>query len=839
MPASSDEQLVSEALGDSHLAFERLVKKYQPRVLRTIASIISDEQAAQDVAQETFLSAWSNLAKLKEQQKFGRWLTKIAINSAKLWLRDQQKHRGNAVSLEDNVVVWAQERINQREKLRQEVWEAIDELPTAQREVVVLHYISGYSYKEISGMLSVPVSTISGRLQKAKNQLRKEFLDMVTKLQLEIDSTLHGFLTEHAKQNDVSIEGLIIRLIERYKIYMDSPKMAVRKVWDSLGLPSSDGRYLAFVNWKTGGNLAIRDLTTGESRDITDEASPLMLYTPCPWRGVLAVPDSYRRGGRRYLWAPDGKQIAYLWWDEDHAELRIIRPDGSEPRVLCRNLGGGELYDWSENGKSILARFVKPIGPKEIVNEIVLVSVADGSMSVLRTPTVRPIGMSLSPDGRYVVYDRSVKEHNEFHRLFMLDIHGSGEEIPLLEHSSGDDYYPVWAPDGKTIVFVSNRESGDGTSLWIMPVVDGKLLGEPQLVKRDAGYIAPMRFTRNGSLYYTSHINWSDIRVASVDMETGEILEPPTTIRSEGFNRDPFWAPDGKSLGYMSRRGSPEGPGFRTVLVLRSMETGRERELLHEERIVFGHPWSFHFATPRWSPDGHSILFRCHPDAPKENQGEGIHLINIQTGHVTTVVERRSGESFCSPQWSPDGKALFYHRRREGRGEWPCSIVRHELETGQEREIYQGGSFGSFLAVSPDGRQLAFSDEDRKVLKAIPTEGGEPRELFSVHNGSDESIEFVFPSAWTPDGRHLLFAKRKWSLPDDSQRWRPWPRELWRIPAEGGEPQKLLTEEKLGGSLSDTAFHPDGHRIAIKKFRAGRGELWVIENLLSVFTAGK
>jgi hypothetical protein len=62
---------------------------------------------------------------------------------------------------------------------------------------------------------------------------------------------------------------------------------------------------------------------------------------------------------------------------------------------------------------------------------------------------------------------------------------------------------------------------------------------------------------------------------------------------------------------------------------------------------------------------------------------------------------------------------------------------------------------------------------------------------------------------------------------------------LWRIPAEGGEPQKLLTEEDLGGSLDDTAFHPDGRHIAIKKFRQGWGELWVIENLLTVFTADK
>jgi predicted DNA-binding protein YlxM (UPF0122 family) len=107
------------------------------------------------------------------------------------------------------------------EKLRQEVWGAIDELSKTQREVVILHYISGYSYKEIAETLSISPSTVLGRLQKARNQLRKEFLDMVTSLQLEVDSTLYNFLKRHAGQLGMSVEDLIVRLIEGYKRDMD------------------------------------------------------------------------------------------------------------------------------------------------------------------------------------------------------------------------------------------------------------------------------------------------------------------------------------------------------------------------------------------------------------------------------------------------------------------------------------------------------------------------------------------------------------------------------------------------------------------------------------------
>ena len=145
---------------------------------------------------------------------------------------------------------------------------------------------------------------------------------MVSKLQLEIDSTVHKFLKEHARQDGVSIEGLIIRLIERYKREIDKPAVSVRKIADhgDTGAPSADGRYLSFTNWEHG-NLAVYDCVTGEERDLTDEGT---------WDG----PDQW---AAHSVWSPDGKQIAYAWYNVDHWELRIVGFDGSEPRILYCN----------------------------------------------------------------------------------------------------------------------------------------------------------------------------------------------------------------------------------------------------------------------------------------------------------------------------------------------------------------------------------------------------------------------------------------------------------------------------------------------------------------------
>jgi RNA polymerase sigma-70 factor (ECF subfamily) len=812
MSTYSDEQLVLEALDDSHLAFEQLVTKHQYRVLRTIASIIGDEQVAQDVAQETFLAAWSNLRKLKEKQKFAGWVTKIAINLSKMWLRNQHQYRENKVSFKEDLILRMQELRYQRNQLRQQVWEAIDELAESHREVVILRYISGYSYKEISEMLSVPVSTVSGRLQKAKNQLRKEFLDMVTQLQLEIDSKVHKFLKQRAKQDGVPVEGLILRLIERYKRDTDSPGMTVRKLedcgwkWRYTGGPSPDGRYFSFMTWD--GNLVVRDLTTGEERDVINDGNRNP-RKPGPKRSCEAS-----------TWSPDSKQIAYQWKSDDCNELRIIGLDGSKPRVLYRSEEpalGIRPWDWSQDGKFILGG--RGESDRYASCDIVLISVADGSMRTLKSPKEHEwlaFRMCLSPDGRYVAYARAAEKYGNLD-VFLLATDGSGEEVRLSGHTDSGDGSPVWAPDGKSIVFRYNRGPEGNTSLWLTRVADGRPKGEPQLVMEFVGYVHPKGFTREGSLYYDiSSAPRGHIYVASLDMETGEVESQPTRIRCEGPNWNPAWSPDGKSLAYMSGRDSPKkarGP----TLVIRSMETGKEREI-HIETFVAA-------AIPlRWSPDGRSIL--CG------NWSNPI-LIDVQTDNVT-IMEFHRGMKVWYPEWSRDGKTIFYNFCHSDKEAEFSRIGAYDLGTGKHRELYTGGNGESYLVVSPDGQELAFtfSDKGYKALKVIPTAGGEAGEILGLRNEGGESFEHVSPVAWTPDGRYLLFVRGKHS----SDGSRIGLQELWRISAEGGESQKLM---ELESGLRMSSLHPDGQRIVYAEMGPEYRELWVMENLLATFAADK
>jgi Tol biopolymer transport system component len=630
---------------------------------------------------------------------------------------------------------------------------------------------------------------------------------MVTQLQLEIDSTVHKILTEHAKQDGVSIEALIIRLLEKYIRDIDKPAESVRKVWkgDSCGAPSPDGRYFSFTNWSHG-NLAVRDLVTGEDRDLTDEGA---------W-------DDTGHWAERSVWSPDSKQIAYGWASYvEPAELRVVGLDSSKPRVIYRHSDkqtGYHLSEWSQDGKYLLTMFRRQTDEKPMW-DLALVSVADGSVQVLKSldgfhRDWKRYNRSLSPDGRYVVYDRPMEEHEGACDIFILPTDGSGKEIPLVEHPA-DDSRPIWTPDGKGVIFISNRS---GTSdAWFIQVADGKPVGGSQLVKREIGEIHPMGFTREGSLYYSSGGISADVYVATIDPESGEFLEPPTEAigQFEGFNGGPAWSPDGKNLAYISLRPSPDSSSRKPVLVIRSEETGEEREL-HPRIQNFR--WSpTQRSTFSWSPDGRSIIYRM-----------GLQLINVQTGDVTSIVQLAPDNSAVGKvkiggsEWSHDGKVIFYSKQTE---DSPWSIVAHDLETGKEKELCREGVGWQGLAISPDGRQLAFIGD--RAIKVMSIEGGEPRELFRLTGpgySPDPSVEFyelIPPVAWTADGSYILFGKSGQSIAP----------ELWRIPAEGGEPQKFL---EIPRTMNDISFHPDGRRIALSIRRSGysTGGIWAMENFL-------
>jgi len=605
---------------------------------------------------------------------------------------------------------------------------------------------------------------------------------------------------EQAEVVKIAKEKLSVILKAQAVIKKGDKEFKIRKVWagpdvSASGAPSPDGRYLSCVD-KTG-DLVIREIATGKKHSLTNKG---------PWEESAEFASTSR-------WSPDGKKVAYKWFNKDNFyDLRIIGLDGSGPHVLFQNKEVEvRPADWSADGKHILAFFgLKKQGTP---SQIVLVSVADGSVHVLKTLDeryTREEGRALfSPNGEYIAYDFRPQKDIQQRDISLLSTEGN-LEIPLINHQA-DDRLLGWTPDGKSVLFASSRTGP--WNIWLIRVKEGKLQGTPELIKKDAGPIWPMGFTSKGSFYYSIDTSMVDVYIASLDMKEGKFLDQPIKAaqRFEGYNFRPDWSPDGNYLAYISYR-SVEGTDF-CVLCLRSVKNG-------EIRTVFT-PQIKYFKYICWAPDSRSIIVI---GVDKSNRG-GMYKIDVQTGDTTSIVlQLEQGSTIKQPAWSLDGKAIFYPYTQ-----WTKKLSRiivHDLETGQDKELYRKiapPDIGS-LTLSPDGKYLAFGTAEMvekklesDVLRVIPAAGGEPFDLIKV-----PTPEMIASYAWTPNGREILFAKRL-SSKQQGQKL-----ELWMIPTEGGEPRKLGLAIY---ELINLSIHPDGQRIAFSSGKAG-AEIWVMENFL-------
>jgi Tol biopolymer transport system component len=584
------------------------------------------------------------------------------------------------------------------------------------------------------------------------------------------------------------------------------PGITLRKAWTLgrgpgwiEGTPTPDGRYHCFTDWETG-DLAVRDLVTGQSRRLTNKGT---------WKDSDEFAEACAISG-------DGRQVAFSWSTGDKEELyelRVMGMDGSPPRVVFRDKEVAyyvQPFQWTADGKHILTTLVK----RRQYVRLVLIPAAGGPVRVVKTLADWAWYASLSPDGRFLVYDQPGPGG---HDIFLLSVEG-GQEIPLVRHPA-DDFAPIWMPDGKRVLFVSDRTGTTG--FWTIHVVDGKPQGSPELLKNGAGgrWIRPNGFTRQGSFYYySSGTGTHEVYVAEVDPAAGKVLRQPAPVAARflGSNSGPSWSPDGRRLAYYSQRSDTHAAVGGPTLVIHSVETDEERDV-PVTLVQLPYP-------VRWFPDGKSVLVSAW-DSPKRDL-VALYRVDIQTGDHRLVRNPLGGGAVS--ELSPDGKTLFFFS--PGEPKLRGGVISRDIETGQEREIARipdlaGGGFPK-LTVSPDSKYLALRlpvDGDQwTALRLVPATGGEWRELCRFPQS--ETAPGCWDLTWTPDGRNLLIVRRtgKDGMP-----------ELWRIPIAGGEPQRTGLSMK---GMRLVAAHPDGRRIAFDNSgddSGAPGEVWVLENFLA------
>ena len=149
-----------------------LVERYQGMISSQAWNLCHNRDTASDLAQDTFIAAYMALDRLQNPEAFGGWLLGILRNKYRNWLRAQKMH---TVPLNENhELVIAAEDYQSKGLSREDMAKIsryLQSLPEKYREVLVMKYIKDFSYRDISSLLQLPMTTITMRLNYARKFL--------------------------------------------------------------------------------------------------------------------------------------------------------------------------------------------------------------------------------------------------------------------------------------------------------------------------------------------------------------------------------------------------------------------------------------------------------------------------------------------------------------------------------------------------------------------------------------------------------------------------------------------------------------------------------------------
>jgi len=177
-----DSVLVTLYRNGNEAAFNLLVDRYQSKVFTTIFLIVKDQDVAEDLLQDVFVKVLHtfNSDKYNEEGKFQPWVMRIAHNMAIDHFRKAKRYP--TILLEDgsnllNSLSFAEDS-SEEQRIKEEtlawVRNLIDELPEAQREVVIMRHYLDMSFQEIAEQTGVSINTALGRMRYALNHIRKK-----------------------------------------------------------------------------------------------------------------------------------------------------------------------------------------------------------------------------------------------------------------------------------------------------------------------------------------------------------------------------------------------------------------------------------------------------------------------------------------------------------------------------------------------------------------------------------------------------------------------------------------------------------------------------------------
>ena len=420
---------------------------------------------------------------------------------------------------------------------------------------------------------------------------------------------------------------------------------------------------------------------------------------------------------------------------------------------------------------------------------------------------------AFSPDGRWVVF---TSERSGSPDLYVLDLHGDAAARPLIESPAMEDA-AAFSPDGRRLLFVSTR-SGNA-DIFVVPFEPE---GPPSrakatnLTQHAAGDYNPA-FSPDGT-----QILFSSSRDTSVATSTAP-GPPPTYLASE-------------------------------LYVMQADGTGVRRLTWHDS-------WD---GAPAWTPDGQAVVFYSQRDGEPRIYRAGIG------GGVPAPISAKD-EAALSPAFGPDGRLAFTTRRSDrwtivttrldgsdmrvesdaARDYWapacdPGSgrLLAHGSGPIDQANRFESDAPGAFLihrplhvdmpdrrisligirgylpTIDPTSGEVATSEAFARLVASMP-DGTGKRVIFDrARTDRYRGPDSAWGPSWSKDGRWLAFAVGRpfASAAEDV--------DIWKIRGDGSDATNLTPESDANEAFPD--FSPDGGRVVFRSMRDGNAEIYVM-----------
>jgi dipeptidyl aminopeptidase/acylaminoacyl peptidase len=294
-------------------------------------------------------------------------------------------------------------------------------------------------------------------------------------------------------------------------------------------------------------------------------------------------------------------------------------------------------------------------------------------------------GTAWSPDGATLAFISNMSG-----RYNLWTVPAQGGWPVQLTISDQRQYQPAWSPDGKWIVYQSDRDGDEQWDLFLVSPRNGKVINltdTPEIAEEGAVWSPDSRRLA----YMVKPKTSSTYEIDVYDTAYRKVLHLTTGTARDQFNVSPLWSPDGKSIAYTRMNAK----GTDASVWVADVETGKSRNLTpHAEEHLY--------SASSWSPDGKRLLISSNA----ANGYENVALLEVATGKIDWLT--RESWEMQPGHFSPDGRHVTWEANVDGNTDiYLCDLT---ARTSEPLPLARGVNRlgGAESAFTRDGSRLLY-----------------------------------------------------------------------------------------------------------------------------------